>query len=102
MPISKDTAHFRAVIAGKTRAINNGERDAGDPELVDAQRGLAAAKIGDYIEKILDVAPQLTEEQRTRLAELLKPARGEAGIASPPGRQAAVSAKLAELDGDAA
>lgn len=47
-----------------------------NPELVnDARRNLAAAKINDYIEKVLETAPPLTAEQRTKLAELLRPAR---------------------------
>ena len=34
-----------------------------------------AARIADYIEKTLAAAPPLTDDQRTRLAELLRPAR---------------------------
>jgi hypothetical protein len=33
------------------------------------------SKIADYIERMLAEAPPLTDEQRTRLAELLRPVR---------------------------
>jgi hypothetical protein len=49
----------------------------------------AARCIGDYVTTILAAAPPLSVEQRTRLAELLRPAR-----------EAVVKARLAEL-GDA-
>jgi hypothetical protein len=75
VPISPEAAHYRAIIAGKKRAIRNGERPADDPELIDAQRGLKAATTADYIEKVLSQAPPLSGEQRNRLAELLRPAR---------------------------
>jgi hypothetical protein len=46
------------------------------PEQVeDRRRDLAEAKITDYIETVLAQAPPLSDEQRNRLAELLRPAR---------------------------
>lgn len=50
-----------------------------DPELIDARRRLSAAKIQSFIEKQLRQAPPLTDEQRGRLAELLRPVRRELG-----------------------
>lgn len=51
-----------------------------DPEAeAQARRELAEAKIADYIRRVVDAAPPLTDEQRTRLAELLRPVRREAG-----------------------
>jgi hypothetical protein len=41
----------------------------------DIAREYATQRITDYIEKVLGEAPPLTDEQRTKLAELLKPAR---------------------------
>jgi hypothetical protein len=73
--ISKDVAHHRAKIAALSRCIAVGEREANDPELQDAYRGLAAAKIFDYIERVLAEAPELTDAQRAPLAELLRPVR---------------------------
>ena len=36
---------------------------------------MIAAKVSDYIEKVLAEAPPLSDEQRNRLAELPRPAR---------------------------
>ena len=41
-------------------------------------RQYAEQRIAEYIEKVLREAPPLSDEQRTALAELLKPARGGA------------------------
>jgi hypothetical protein len=47
-----------------------------DPKAIeDARRNFAEEKIADYVTRVLSDAPELREEQRTRLAELLKPAR---------------------------
>ena len=47
-----------------------------NPEQIeDRRRDLAEAKIADYIERVLAEAPPLTDEARSRLGELLKPAR---------------------------
>lgn len=43
------------------------------PEITEARRALAEAKIADYIERTLAEAPPLTDRQRTGLAELLRP-----------------------------
>jgi hypothetical protein len=72
--MSPTSAHHRARIAGLSRAVRNGER-TDDTELVDAQRDFATARIADYIDKVLAEAPPLTDQQRTRLAELLRPVR---------------------------
>ena len=68
----------------KTRARVAGlhGRPLNDPERVDADRDLAAAKIANYIERVLAAAPPLTDHQRTRLAELLRPARQSADSAA--------------------
>jgi hypothetical protein len=60
-------------------------------QVEDRRRDLAEAKIADYIERVLAEAPPLTDEQRAKLAELLRPAR-----------EAVTAARLAELDGGAA
>lgn len=44
-------------------------------QATNSRRDLAEAQIEAYIDKILSEAPPLTAEQRTRLAELLRPAR---------------------------
>lgn len=78
-----DILHERARIGSLSRS-----RPDDDSELVDARRNLAAAKLSEYIAKVLSAAPPLTDEQRTKLAELLRPAR-----------EHITAARLAELDG---
>ena len=47
-----------------------------DPEAIEnAQRVFAVEKIAAYIKRVVADAPEFTPEQRTDLAELLKPAR---------------------------
>jgi hypothetical protein len=53
-------------------------RPAKHPELVAAQQDVAAAQIADYIEKVLKDAPELRDEQRSQLAQLLAPVRESA------------------------
>ena len=71
---SPSVAHHRARIGGLSR-----DRRPDDPELLDAKRSLAAEMLTEYIEKILAEAPPLNDEQRTRLAELLRPVRRNGG-----------------------
>ncbi len=81
----------RARIAALTRGIRAGERPADDPALAEAYRNLRALRAEEgpaddpaqrralqaeeYIKKTLSKAPPLTDEQRSKLAELLKPVR---------------------------
>ncbi|MCE5291424.1 MAG: hypothetical protein LLG14_19600 [Nocardiaceae bacterium] len=49
---------------------------AKDPvALTEARRNHAESKIADYIEKVVSEAPPLTDEQRDRLAAILRPVR---------------------------
>lgn len=74
MPISKPVAVARGRVAGLNAAIKNGGRV--DPDkLIEARRALRELRASEYIKKVVDAAPPLTDEQRTRLAELLRPAR---------------------------
>ncbi len=70
----------RARVAVLTRCVNNGDRQP--EELVSAKRDLAEANIAAYVDKVLSKAPPLTPDQRTRLAELLRPVRVAAGDAA--------------------
>jgi hypothetical protein len=63
-------AQKRATVAGLAHW-----RADDDPELADARRELRTEALAEHIAKALDQAPPLTDEQRTRLAELLRPAR---------------------------
>ncbi len=54
-------------------------RSADDPEVLDAKRDLRAARAEDYISRVVDAAPPLTQQQRDRLALLLRtPSAGAA------------------------
>lgn len=80
-----------ALRAAVARAVLHSDHSA---EAV-ARRELAEAKIADYVEKALSAAPPLTDEQRTRLVELLRPARNSS-------RTSVVAERLAELGGGGA
>ena len=47
----------------------------------EARRNLRAQVIADYVQRVLDDWPRLTEEQRSKLAELLQPVRVHGGAA---------------------
>jgi hypothetical protein len=49
------------------------------PETIAARRDFRAERLADYIEKVLSEAPELTDDQRTKLADLLQPARRAGG-----------------------
>lgn len=60
-----------AQAAGKLTAAN---RYNHPPEQRDAaRRDLATARIAAYVERVLHDAPELTREQRERIAALLRP-----------------------------
>lgn len=48
---------------------------ADHPELQRLRTELRTQRGSEYIKKLLDAAPPLTDEQRTKLSELLKPVR---------------------------
>ncbi|MGB3521939.1 MAG: hypothetical protein WBA50_10725 [Mycobacterium sp.] len=76
MPVHPELAHLRA-----RKAALHG-RDPEDHELTATRRELAAAKIRHYIDRVLAEAPPLTNEQRSKLAELLRPVRAS-GASAP-------------------
>jgi len=53
-------------------------RSGNKPAETEARRDLAAAKIAQYIEKIVAEAPPLSPEQRTRLAGIIQGGAGNA------------------------
>ena len=59
--------HERAVLARRTREVG-----ADHPTVADARRDFRAARLAAYIEKVVAQAPPLTNEQRDRLALLLR------------------------------
>lgn len=50
-----------------------------DADTTEIRRDLRAAKLADYIRKVVDEAPPLTDAQRERLAAILSPAATSAG-----------------------
>ena len=62
----------RARIASLSRS-----RNTDDPELVEARQKLKALKLEEYVKRVVDEAPPLTDEQANRIAALLRPAGGE-------------------------
>lgn len=57
----------RARVASLTRS-----RKADDPELVEARRNLRALRLEEYVTRVVAEAPPLTDEQRERIAALLR------------------------------
>lgn len=82
----------RSELGHKTRKLGPDH-----PETIEARRTFREERTAAYIEKVLAEAPPLTDEQRTRLAELLRPAKR-----ATASREAVVSQRIAELDGGAA
>jgi hypothetical protein len=64
------TSH-RARVASLTRS-----RRPDDPDLIDARRDLAAERLADHVRRVVDTAPPLTDEQRNRIAALLRDTSG--------------------------
>ena len=60
---------------GRVAALSR-SRQPDDPELLAARRDLAADVISDHIARIVAKAPPLTDEQRDRIATLLRAGGG--------------------------
>lgn len=76
MPSSPSWTSERARVAVLTR-----DHGPDSPLVADARRDLRAARLADYVERVVSIAPPLTDEQRDRVAALLKPTpsgRGDA------------------------
>lgn len=62
----------------RARSLKAVAHRKGDPKAItEAGRNLAAAKLEDYVEKVVAEAPPLTPEQRDRITAILR--GGEAG-----------------------
>lgn len=61
----------RARVAALSRS-----RKPDDPDLTTARRELALARLEDHIRQVVDQAPPLTDEQRSRIASLIEPVGG--------------------------
>ena len=69
-PLSAERRTQRARKAGLSRTY-----PPDHPKVVEADRTLKALRLQEYIKRNLAEAPPLSEEQRAKLAELLRPVR---------------------------
>ena len=67
--------------AALTRAVNNGERPSGDPELEEVRRELAAHRLAKYAEETVRDWPPLTDAQVDKIGWRGKPAEEFASLA---------------------
>lgn len=67
MALSPDAAHHRGKIAALSRS-----RTSDDPELIEARRALRAEVLAEHVRAVVAQAPPLTDEQRERIAALLR------------------------------
>ena len=66
MPEAHSLKQMRADIARASKRT-------GDPiSAADKRRDYAAAKLEDYIRRVVETAPSLTDDQRSRIASLLQ------------------------------
>lgn len=86
---------YRLIKAGKLEAFHVGQQLRVDPDVLDefiAKGGATSIDadpepepepdaVDQWVERVLATAPPLTDEQRTRLAELLRPVRKTGGAA---------------------
>lgn len=63
----------RARVAALSRS-----RNPDDPDLIDARRNLKAARLEDYVNKVVAEAPELSNEQLDKIAGLLRAGGGAA------------------------
>ncbi|AZG44824.1 hypothetical protein D7316_01415 [Gordonia insulae] len=70
------------VASARGRACVLGRHAPGSPQHLEAQRTLRELVLAEHIQKVVDQAPKLTQDQRDRLAELLRPARQDGGGAA--------------------
>lgn len=66
-----------AIAKARARRAGLHARPINDPDRLDAERDLAAAKIAAYISKVVAQAPPFTREQVDQLRVLLEPGRRE-------------------------
>ena len=71
MPISPEAAHYRAIIAGRKRAIRNGECPPDDPSLGKAQKALRDVLLCERAERIVADWEPLSDEAQQRIAAIL-------------------------------
>jgi len=69
---STDTARSWTVPRARIAGYKRRGRLESDPDLINARRELKAARIEEYVRRVVDQSPSLTAEQLDRLAQLLR------------------------------
>lgn len=64
--------HSDPSLAQMRAALARAARTGNPAEAVEVRRAYAAAKLEDYVRRVVDGAPPLTDEQRARIAILLR------------------------------
>jgi hypothetical protein len=77
VPTNTTWQQDRGLLARKSKDL-----PAKHPELIELRRELRTKRLAEYIERVITEAPPLTDEQRCRLAELLRPVRRLGGDAA--------------------
>jgi hypothetical protein len=70
------------IASARGRVASLGRFAPGTPDYDDARRELRTRTLAKHIKKVVDAAPPLTQEQRDRLAELLRPVKAGGGGAA--------------------
>jgi hypothetical protein len=68
MPQLSSVFHARARVAAHAQ-----QHGPDDPHLPSLRRDLRAARLEDYVQKVVQAAPKLTDEQIDRIHQLLPP-----------------------------
>lgn len=68
MTLSAESRSHHARYASLTRS-----RRSDDPELLDARRALRTVQLTMHVQRELDAFPPMTEEQKAKVAALLRP-----------------------------
>jgi len=61
----------RRTAAARKAALSRSHQP-GSPAMLQVERDLAVARLADYISRVVDSAPELSADQRQRLAALLR------------------------------
>ena len=78
--MSPRTSHLTSATRAKIAraSVLTRYHDEADAVVVDARRDAAAARVEDYVARVVAEAPPLTDAQRDRISTLLRPAGGDA------------------------
>jgi hypothetical protein len=72
VPVSTNVARARGHLSGLLYAQKAGFRPADDPEILHARQNLKAVKACEAAERLIAVLPELTDEGRGRVVDLIR------------------------------